>query len=137
MELDNKGAYKSSNKKHGFNFIFEGEIRFGPTYYKLELDGQLVKKRIFGYQFKWHPDSKYLALQEWLTTSYQKGPITSLTIVDLNNRRFAKISKADKGFIRPLRFEGELIIYEKEFLETGKKAEYEINLSDIKNWEND
>lgn len=135
MEIDNKGAYKSPDKRHGFNFIFEGEIRFGPTYYKVQLDGGLITNRIFGFEFKWHPDSKYLALQEWLTTDYRKGPITSLTIIDLDNGLFAKISKADKGFIKPLRFEDNLIVFEKEFLETGKKAEYEININEIHNWE--
>ncbi|HNP20276.1 MAG TPA: hypothetical protein PKL31_17680 [Fulvivirga sp.] len=135
MENDIKGAYKSPDKKHGFNFIFEGEIRFGPTYYKIQLDGQIISNRIFGFEFKWHPDSKYLALQEWLTTDYQKGPITTLTIIDLENGKFARVSKADKGFIKPLKFEGNLILFEKEYIGTGKKGEYEIHLFDIYNIE--
>ncbi|MCR9264128.1 MAG: hypothetical protein NXH86_08205 [Flavobacteriaceae bacterium] len=134
--MDEKiGAYKSPGKIHGFDFIFEGEIRFGPTYYKLKLDGELIKDRVFGFEFKWHPESKYLALQEWLTTDYQKGPITALTIVDLKTRKFAKISKAEKGFIKPLKFQNELIIFEKEYLASGKTVEYEINYEQIKNWE--
>jgi hypothetical protein len=137
MENDIKGAYKSPGKKHGFNFIFEGEIRFGPTYSKLQLDGKLISNRIFGFEFKWHPDSKYLALQEWLTTDYQKGPITTLTIIDLENGKFARVSKADKGFIKPLKFEDNSIIFEKEYIGTGKKGEYEISLLEIKNWENE
>ena len=134
--MDKKtGAYKSPGKIHGFDFIFEGEIRFGPTYYKLKLDGKLIKNRIFGFEFKWHPESKYLALQEWLTTDYEKGPITALTIVDLKSRMFAKISKAEKGFINPLKFQNKLIIFEKEYLVSGKTVEYEINYEQIKNWE--
>ncbi len=129
------GAYKSPGKTHGFDFIFEGEIRFGPEYYKLKLNGELIPNRIFGFEFKWHPDSKFLALQEWLTTDYKKGPVTSLTIIDLNDRKYARISKADKGFIKPLRFENDSIIFEKEYLGTGKNAEYEINLGEIQNWE--
>lgn len=131
------GAYKSPGKVHGFDFIFEGEIRYGPTYYKLKLDGELINNRIFGFEFKWHPQSKYLALQEWVTTDYQKGPITALTIVDLKTRKFAKISKAEKGFIKPLKFENELIIFEKEYLASGKRGEYEISLLEIQNWENE
>ena len=134
METDLTGAYKSPGKKHGFNFIFEGEIRFGPTYYNIVLDGKLIPNRTFGFEFKWHPNSDYLALQEWLTTDYQKGPITVLTIVDLENGKYAQISKLEKGFIKPLRFEGDLIIFEKEFLGTGKTGEYEINVTEIKNW---
>ncbi|WP_421919827.1 hypothetical protein [Marinifilum sp.] len=135
MEQENKKTYKSPDNKHIFEFIYESEIRFGPAYYKLQLDGKVISKRIFGFEFKWHPESKYLALEEWLTTSYQKGPITSLTIVDLEKRRFARISKAEKGFIKPLRFEGDLVIFEKVFLAEGKKSEYEINLKDIENWD--
>ena len=134
---EEKGAYKSPGKVHCFDFIFEGEIRFGPTYYKLKLDGKLINNRIFGFEFKWHPKSKYLALQEWLTTDYQKGPITTLTIVDLKTRKFAKISKAEKGFIKPLKFENDLIVFEKEYLASGKKGEYEISLLEIQNWENE
>lgn len=134
--MDEKiGAYKSPGEVHGFDFIFEGEIRFGPTYYKLKLDGELIENRIFGFEFKWHPESRYLALQEWLTTDYQKGPITALTIVDLKTRKLAKISKAEKGFIKPLKFENEVIIFEKEYLESGEKIEYEINYEQIQNWE--
>ncbi len=134
--MDEKiGAYKSPGKVHGFDFIFEGEIRFGPTYYKVKLDGELIKNRIFGFEFKWHPESKYLALQEWLTTVYEKGPITALTIIDLKTRKFAKISKAEKGFIKPLKFENELIIFEKDYLASGKTVEYEIHYEQIENWE--
>lgn len=128
------GTYKLPGEVHEFDFVFEGEIRFGPTYYKLKLDGNLIKNRIFGFEFKWHPESKYLALQEWLTTDYKKGPTTALTLVDLKTREFAKISKAEKGFIKPLKFENELIIFEKKYLASGKTIEYEINYQQINNW---
>jgi hypothetical protein len=134
---ENIGAYKSPGKVHGFDFIFEGEIRFGPTYFKIKLDGELVESRVFGFEFKWHPESEYLALQEWLTTDYQKDPITALTLVDLKTRKFVKISKAEKGFIRPIKFENDLIIFEKDYLASGKKIEYEINYRKIENWENE
>ena len=135
METDKKGAYKSQNKKYSFDFIFEGEIRFGPTYYKIKLDGQLIENRIFGFEFKWHPNSTFLALQEWLTTDYQKGPITTLTLIDLQKGKFARISTAEKGFIKPIEFTNNIIIFEKEYLANGKTEEYEIELDEIKNWE--
>ena len=131
------GAYKSPGMIHSFDLIFEGEIRYGPTYYKLMLDGELVKKRNFGFEFKWNPKAKYLALQEWLTIDYQQGPITALTIVNLKTREFAKISKADKGFIKPLKFENQLIVFEKEYLANGNTVTYEIDCEQIQNWEKD
>jgi hypothetical protein len=135
METENTGAYKSPGKKHGFDFIFEGEIRFGPSYFKVNLDGQIISDRIFGFEFKWHPESKYIAFQEWLTVDFKKGPITTLTLVDLENKKIARISRADKGFITPIKFEKYSIVFEKEYFGTGKKVEYEIKLSEVKNWE--
>ncbi|MFH6997232.1 hypothetical protein ACHRVZ_04810 [Flavobacterium sp. FlaQc-57] len=135
MEAENIGAYKSPEKKHAFDFIFEGEIRFGPPYFQIKLDGLILKNKIFGFEFKWHPESKYLALQEWLTTDYQKGPITILTIINLENRKIAQMSRTDKGFIKPLKFDDNKIIFEKEYFESGNKIEYEIKLEEIKNWE--
>lgn len=128
------GAYKSPGKTHEFDFIFEGEIRFGPIYYRLKLDGDLISNRIFGFEFKWHPESEYLALQEWLTADFQKGPITALTLVDLTTRKFARVSKADQGYIKPLMFKDELIIFKKEYPSGGKTIEYEINIKQIQNW---
>lgn len=135
METEKIGAYKSQDKKNGFDFIFEGEIRFGPTYYKIKLNGQLIENRIFGFEFKWHPNSTFLALQEWLTIDYQKGPITALTLIDLQKGKFARISSAEKGFIKPIKFNSDIIIFEKQYLANGKIVEYEIKLDEIKNWE--
>jgi len=129
------GAYKSPDKTHGFNFVWAGEIRFGPSYYIITLDGEIVPGKLFGFEFKWHPESTFLALQEWLTTEYRKGPVTALTLVDLQHRKFARISTAEKGFIKPIKFENDLIIFEKEYLSSGKTTEYEININEIKNWE--
>ena len=136
MEVDNRGAYKSPGGKHGFNFIFLGEIRFGPEYHRLQLDGDIIPDRIFGFEFKWHPESKYLALQEWLTTDFKKGPITALTLVDLSSKKFARISKAKNGFMKPLSFKEDAVIFEKVYYANGVKTEHEIKLSEIENWEN-
>ena len=135
MKTEKIGAYKSQDKKKGIDFIFEGEIRFGPTYYKVKLNGQLLENRIFGFEFKWHPNSTFLAAQEWLTIDYQKGPLTALTLIDLQKGKFAKISTAEKGFIKPIKFEDDLIIFEKEYLANGKIVEYAIKLDEIKIWE--
>lgn len=135
MELKEIGAYKSQDKKHGIDLIFEGEIRFGPPYYKIKLNGKLIENKIFGFEFKWHPNSTFLALQEWLTTDHQKGPITALTLIDLESVKLARISRANKGFIRPIIFYNDIIIFEKEFLGNGEILEYEIKINEIENWD--
>lgn len=131
---DNIEAYKSPNKNHDFYFVREGEIRFGPSYYKIVLDGQTIEDRVFGLEFKWHPNSTFLALQEWLATDSEKGPITALTLIDLNLKKFTQISIANKGFIRPIKFGNNLIVFEKEYSAQGKIIEYEIELESIKDW---
>lgn len=129
-----EGAYKSPGGKHCFDFIFEGEIRFGPAYYNIKLDGEIIPNRTFGFEFKWHPEAKYLALQEWLTTDYKEGPITTLTLVDMANKKLARVSRADGGFIKPVKFENNHIIFVKEYFDTGKKSEFEINLNEVEGW---
>lgn len=136
MEGQKYNGLKSPHEKHRCHFLLEGEIRFGPAYYRVELDGNVIEGKIFGYGCKWHPEEKYLALQEWLTIDYQEGPITALTLVDLLNGKMARISKAEKGFITPLKFENDFIIFEKEWTASlGQKIECEISLKNIHNWE--
>ncbi|MDO8965296.1 hypothetical protein [Algoriphagus sp.] len=131
--MNNTPKYRSPDGKHKLSFILEGDIRFGPSYYILELNGKPIKNRIFGFVNLWHPESKYLALQEWLTTDYQEGPITSLTIVDLKEMRISKISTIRKGFISPINFEEDVIIYEKAY-SFGQKGEFEMDLRTVMNW---
>lgn len=131
--MNNNPKYRSPDGKNKLSFILDGEIRYGPSYYKLEINGKTIKNRIFGFVNLWHPESKYVALQEWLTTDYQEGPITSLTIVDLREMRIANISTLHKGFISPINFEDENIIYEKSY-SAGQKGEFEIDLKTVLNW---
>lgn len=74
-----------------------------------------------------------MALQEWLTTDYQEGPITSLTIVDLREMRIANISTLHKGFMSPINFEEDVIIYEKAY-SFGQKGEFEMDLRTVMDW---
>jgi hypothetical protein len=85
---------KSPDHKHDAHFIYEGDIRFGPSYFKLEIDGKEIKGRIFGNVFCWSEDSRYLAVQEWLTLDYQHGPITRVVLIDIEA---GKLSAKAKG----------------------------------------
>lgn len=132
--MNSTPKYRSPDGKHKLSFFLEGEIRYGPSYYKLELNGKPIKNRIFGFVNLWHPESRFLALQEWLTTDYQEGPITSLTIVDLKEMLIANISTLPKGFISPINFEEDVIIYQKDY-SFGQKGEFEMDLRTVKNWQ--
>ncbi|MBL7997083.1 MAG: hypothetical protein JNL32_00455 [Candidatus Kapabacteria bacterium] len=135
--MDNETLkYLSPDNKHTVEFVSAGEIPFGPQYFKIKIDNQLVANRNFGISLVWHPDSTTVALQEWLTTDKILGPNTALTIVHLENKQCAKISVADRGFIRPILFENGKIIFHKDYsVFKARIIEYEILLDSIKNWE--
>jgi len=126
--------YKSPDGQHKIELFFAGEIRFGPEYYTVAVNGKKIKEKIFGRPYKWDSESKYLAFQEWLTTDYQKGPITALLVMNLKENKISRLSIAEKGFIEPIKFDGDKVIYKKEFSECGKSIEYEIDLKEVKNW---
>lgn len=126
---------KSPNKLHSLKFIYENEIRFGPMYFRVVINNYPLKDRVFGDEFKWHVSSEYLALQEWLSTSEKEGPRTVLVIVNLDNELIARVSEAKGGFIKPIKFEGSKIIFEKKYYGKGVTKEYEVNIDNIENWE--
>lgn len=128
--------YLSPNKKHTVEFLSAGEIPFGPEYYNIKVDNQLLADRYFGLSLIWQADSTILALQEWLAIDKILEPKTALTLVHLKNRQHAKISIADKGFITPILFDNGKIIYQKDYsVKQAKIIEFEILLDSIKNWE--
>ncbi len=127
-------TYSSPDKKKQAKFIYEWEIRFGPAYFKLELNGLKVSDKLFGDKLFWSPDSKYLAVEEWLTTDYQKGPITRLLLFDLINNKMSAFKIINKGFLRKVEFSSDRLVYIKEFAATGRGAESEVEYKNIKNW---
>lgn len=124
-------SFESPGKNHLLKFILEGEVRFGPQYFKVSIDDNLIDKRIFGFIHKFSGDSRYIALLEWdsiqLTVSY-------LFLVDLKYKNGARVSKATEGFIRPKVFKDGKVIYEKEYITDGKTIEYEMKIDSVKNW---
>lgn len=132
MIEENSNTFQSPDKNHVLTFDLKGEIRFGPEYYSVTIDGNLLEKRIFGFIHTISPDSRYIALQEWediqRTASY-------LFIIDLKYKRGARISKATDAFVLPKNFIDGKIIYEKEYRTGGRTIEYEMKIDSILNWE--
>lgn len=126
---------KSPDGSHILRFDLEGEIRFGPTYYRAEVNRSVIPAKIFGDIALWSPDSRFLVLQEWLTTDYTSGPQTALHVIDFVHSRSVRASWADKGFITPIRFDGETLVYKKQYFGIGKIAEFEIDLGTLDRWE--
>ena len=123
----------SPDAQHTARLIAAGEIRFGPLYYSLSVDEHTFGDRIFGDAHLWSPSSKLLAVQEWLTTDYGEGPITTLVLIDLERRRETTVARATKGFIVPEAFEESLIVYRKGY--AGDMIEhFDVDITTIKQW---
>ena len=126
--------YSSPDKQHRVALVYEGEIRFGPAYYRIEIDGWQLPDKLCGEKLFWSPDSRYLALEEWLTTQESEGPVTRLLLVDLATMKAAAFETLEGGFLENVRFLDGGVFYVKRFPATGKGSETEVDYSHISNW---
>lgn len=124
----------SPDEKHVAELIYAGEIRFGPAYFYLVLDSRKVKRRIFGDKLTWADDSRYLALQEWLTTEEKIGPITRAALIDTRNRKIAELDIICNGFAEEFVFNNQALYYKKHDFSQKKIESAEVEISSIKKW---
>jgi hypothetical protein len=124
----------SPNGQHMAHLHWAGEIPFGPAYYKLEIDGKILRRRRFGERYLWSTDSNFFAIEEWLTTDRAKGPVTQLVILDILNGVEYVCAKTHKGFIKPIQFDGRQILIEKQFYTQDGLRTEEIRLSEPSIW---
>jgi hypothetical protein len=115
---------------------YVGEIRFGPAYYSLTIDKISYTERVFGNSYLWSPDSRFFAVQEWETTSENGGPQTRLLLIDLDRKQECVLSRAERGFIIPQKFEKDKLIYTKEYHQPSMIKEFEIEFLFIDRWDN-
>src|SRR4051812_32957401 len=125
----------SPDTLHTAHFTVAGEIRFGPLYYALSVDGYSFGERIFGEAHLWSRSSAFLAVQEWLTIDYSEGPITALVLIDVRLRRAAAIARATKRFLVPASFEDPILIYRKENAGHGVVEHFDVDITKITEWE--
>ena len=118
---------------HSAHFSAAGEVRFGPLYFALAVDGHSFGERIFGEAHLWSPDAAWLAVQEWLTLDYSAGPITALVLIDLRQGRTTTVARATKAFLVPQEFAGPLLIYREQ--RAGQAGEsLEASIDAIAEW---
>jgi hypothetical protein len=127
--------FKSPDGRYKAVLEIAGQIECGPPYFNLKIDDLNFGERIFGDAYLWSDDSVYFIIQEWLTTCYCMGPRTALTLFDLSKRKECLISWADKGFIIPISFDGNTLVYKKEYLNKGIVREFEIDFRYLTKWE--
>jgi hypothetical protein len=127
-------ASPSPDAQYTAHFICAGEIRFGPLYFSLSVDGYAFGQRIFGDAHLWSPSSNLLAVQEWLTVDYSEGPITALMLIDLNLGREATVARATKGFIVPEAFDGSLIMYREKYAAREVVQQFDLDAMESQAW---
>jgi len=140
--VDFSETRRSPDGAHTALLLYAGEIRFGPTVYKVELDGRLLRRHIlwsrnFGEACLWSPDSRYVALSEWRHLSETLGPDTELIVIDVAARRECAPDRAHGGFAQPVRFCGSRLSYTKTFYKADGKTQVEhneIDLSTFAHW---
>jgi hypothetical protein len=94
-----------------YELKFLGEIRFGPTFYQLYINGSVVRDFSCGDTFAELCGGRYLAIQEWVTSDPVKGPITRVAIFDLKKEMVAKLKIVESGFATRFKLEDNIFTY--------------------------
>ena len=110
-----------------------GDVPWGPRYYALTVDGVSFGERIFGASWIWSADSRYLAVQEWLSADIHGGPTTRLLVLDTVRRAETSMARTTKGWVEPLRFSPPGIGYARRYV--GFQYEFEEELPEAGKWE--
>ncbi|MCB9183838.1 MAG: hypothetical protein H6591_07955 [Flavobacteriales bacterium] len=115
---------------------FEGEIRYGPTYNTVHIDGVRFEDVIAGDEARWLSND-LVAVQEWMTTAERFGPNTCLLLIDVTKRVFCRAPVVHKGFVGGFSLsEGRVRYQESRFGWSGLKKVEDVylNLADIQDW---
>ncbi|NJN36101.1 MAG: hypothetical protein HC794_02405 [Nitrospiraceae bacterium] len=110
----NELHYPSPNRKTDVYLQYAGEVRFGPAYFNLIVGGTRIRDRLFGGEIFWSNDSKYFAVQEWLSTEESQGPHTRLVLFNAETRQESAVKECMGGFVSALRFYPESFTYQEE-----------------------
>lgn len=106
----------STNKKYKAILTYIGEVQAKQAGYSLSIEGFSYSfgDRVFGEVCLWSPESRFLAVQEWIETDEENAPKACLLlIIDLLARRECVIANVEgtKGNILPESFIGESLMY--------------------------
>jgi hypothetical protein len=125
---------RSPDEHHVVRFEYDGEIRFGPPYFRLYVNGRLAPSRIFGDVALWSPDSRRVAVQEWLTLEENGGPKTKLTVFDVTLDVETDVEVVKGGFIEATSLADESITSKATFLATGCVLHSTHQLPSLEMW---
>jgi hypothetical protein len=125
----------SPERLHVVEYLLLGEVRYGPAYFSIRLDGRILADVVVGEEGLWLNDALYAA-QEWLTTEERFGPNTRVLLIDAARRVSSKFRVLEHGFVDSFGIQDGLIRYKKRKYSTRGESviEAEVELKDIQNW---
>ena len=118
-----------------YSLEYAGEIRFGPSYFSLEFDGITVPGFFYGFNRCELVAGRYLAIEEWLTIDYRKGPMTRVAIFDMLDGSVARLQTVKKGFVGNFQLKDDKFSYQKSYLSPEKTEKVQVNWNTIKDWD--
>ncbi|REJ68190.1 MAG: hypothetical protein DWQ31_08650 [Planctomycetota bacterium] len=129
----------SPDSRHFAILTYAGEIRFGPAYFTLSIDGRSFGERLFGHGVLWSPDSAIVCVTEWHTIDYEAGPITSLLLIRPGDWTYYSFPRVTKGFASPNYFiDDSLVLCHTDLHHGGSvhaNVELETDLGKIEDWQ--
>ncbi len=126
----------SPDGEHILTFRYIGDIRFGPSFFRMKINGNIVKDMYFTRSFVWSSDSRYLAVQKWIELDPHNGPHTSIFLMDMKRDVWTEIARTYKGLVNPVRLNKDQIVFSKEYIAPGLPPYFEERktIQEIKDW---
>ena len=134
-------VFLSPDKKYKAVLTYNGEIQADQACYSMSIDGLHASfaERVFGDVCLWSPDSRFLAVQEWIETYEDKAPKACLlSIIDVVARRECVIANVEvsKGNILPEDFIGESLMYKVVYYgQFGTTKSFETKFRYLDGWQ--
>jgi hypothetical protein len=130
----------SGNGDHSFKFLPKGAIHWGPEYYNISIDGkELINRKFFFKNNPWSPDSKYFIAEEFLNIDKKNGELkTRIVLFDIVEKKYSNINfETACVWVDNFNFLGNKIICKyTESYNPKKEGVLEMDINNIKNWEN-
>lgn len=103
--------HRSPDGRHNPVFEYAGEFHWGPAYFRLKLNGKAFADRLFDFGMGWSDDSRFFAVQEWLSTDYRRGPVCRVLIFDTHREKYCLLKTVGNGSVTDFRFMGHVFHY--------------------------
>lgn len=113
-----------------------GEIRYGPNYNRVLVDGVELAGVHVGDDPVWL-SPQLLALQAWIHVAGRQGPDTCMLLIDAEQQLMFRSSVVECGIVHGFRLVGDTVYYRPGYYGPERPAEEELSvrITDRSKWE--